>query len=152
MTMTMQQIIGPAGQLSLSNAPLLLIGQGPWVTVVTGLSSTVIQGTKAVQQVSDLKSIDGCDADAVADAYRTYVAVSQQTLAILTGKGVGLSNAIPFITPPVTAVLRQLESVNDALGLALIDRVSGDANAVVKSGAAQLDVAVEAAIDAYAGS
>lgn len=52
------------------------------------------------------------DAKAIADAFHDYVRVNQQLLNILIGKA-GLFNSAPFIGAPVSAVLRQFESVVD---------------------------------------
>lgn len=149
LTRAMQQISNPANQISLVNIPLLLIGQGPVPQVITGLNSTAILAGQAVAQISALNSLSGCDADAVADAYRAFVVVSQQTISILIGKS-GQFTAAPFAASPLTAALRQVEAASDALAFALIERLpEGGAGAVVKAGAGSLDGTLATAIDAY---
>jgi hypothetical protein len=52
------------------------------------------------------------DATAIADAFREFVKVHQALLNILIGKS-GLVTTVPFVGPPVAAVLRQIEAVVD---------------------------------------
>jgi hypothetical protein len=55
---------------------------------------------------------EGDEASAIADAFRAFVKVHLLLLDALIGKG-GLVTTIPFVGPPVAAVLRSIESVVD---------------------------------------
>lgn len=57
----------------------------------------------------------GEPADAIFDAFREFVRVHQALLNILIGKS-GLVTSLPFVGPPVAAVLRQIESIVDVRG------------------------------------
>jgi hypothetical protein len=151
LTTAMQQITGPAGQISASNLPLVLIGQGPVPQVITGLNSTAILASQAVAQLSALKSLSGCNADAVTEAYQAFVGVSQQTISVLMGKA-AVSAQIPFVAGPIAAALRQVESVNDALAFALIDLLPDSAGALVNAGAAALDSSLDTAISEFSNA
>jgi len=54
----------------------------------------------------------GAEAAAIAEAFREFVSVHQDLLNILIGQG-GFMSQIPFVGPPVAAVLRAVESVVD---------------------------------------
>lgn len=57
-------------------------------------------------------SYAGDDATAIGNAFRTFVKVHQDLLNVIIGKA-GFLTQIPFVGPPVTAVLRGIESVVD---------------------------------------
>lgn len=65
-------------------------------------------------QLGNLGSVtySGSDADDIFDAFRDFVRVHQQLLSILIGKA-GFLTQVPFLGPPVAAVLRGIESVVD---------------------------------------
>ena len=54
----------------------------------------------------------GQPSDAIFEAFREFVRVHQALLNILIGKA-GLLQNLPFVGPPVAAVLRQIENVVD---------------------------------------
>lgn len=148
----MQQIINPAQQINLLSGHLLVIGQGPIPEVITGLNSTTALASQAVGQISALKPLSGCDADAVADAYRNFVTVSQQVLNVLIGKADLLAQT-PFGTQPLAAALRQFEASTDALAFALIDLLPDNAaGTAVKADADSLAATLDTAISAYSNA
>jgi hypothetical protein len=147
LTTAMREIANPANQISLTNVPLVLIGQGPVPPVIIGLNNAAAVASQAVAQISELKPLSGCDAD----AYRAYTAVSRQTLSILIGKP-ALSAQAPFAAAPIAAALRQVEAADDALAFALIELVSGSAGDTVKAEAASLSSTLDVAISEYSNA
>ena len=153
LTRAMQEISGPATQMNLVNMPLLLIGQGPVPQVITGLNSTTSLADQAVAQISTLKPLTGCDAEAVADAYRAFATVSQQTLNVLIGKAGVLGSAGQFAAPPIEAALRQFEPANDAIAFTLINLLPDNAaGAAVKADATSLASTLSTAITTYSNA
>lgn len=74
---------------------------------ITTTGSSYLMSWPGVETVSDSK-----DAAAIAEAYATYVKVSQELLNILIGKS-GVSPDLSMISPPVRSVLIQYEAVVD---------------------------------------
>ena len=61
----------PAKTITLVNAPLLLIGQGPLPKIIQGFSDIVSTGTNAISQMDGTAPVPaGTDSDAIADAFR----------------------------------------------------------------------------------
>ncbi|KAK1754236.1 UVI-1 protein [Echria macrotheca] len=148
-------LIGPAQQLSIVNAPLLSIGQGPWPTVITGLADIVITATSAITAMNNAPGGQGTpyvgdEATAIGNAFRTFVRVHQQLLGVLIGKA-GFLTQIPFVGPPVAEVLRQVEGVVDTISFALIDGVEDSVASVMKGDLAGLDGTIKVAIAQYGG-
>jgi hypothetical protein len=54
----------------------------------------------------------GAEATTIADAFRVFVKVHQELLDVLIGTG-GFLTRIPFVGPPIAAVLRAIESFVD---------------------------------------
>ena len=62
----------PAKEITLVNAPLLIIGQGPLPKIITGFSDIVSTGTNAISQMQGTAPVPaGAESDAVADAFRS---------------------------------------------------------------------------------
>ena len=66
----------------------------------------------------------GNEATAIADAFRLFVKVHQQLLDIIIGKG-GFLTQIPFVGPPIAAVLRSIEGVVDVSCLSFFPDSAG---------------------------
>lgn len=61
----------PANTITLVNAPLLLIGQGPLPKIIAGFSDIVSTGTNAIAQMEGTAPVPaGAESDAIADAFR----------------------------------------------------------------------------------
>jgi len=140
----------PATQLTLLNAPLLLIGSGPWPAVITGFADIVFTATTVIgaMDAAGPASYAGADALAIGDAFRTFVRVHQDLLNILIGK-TGFLTQIPFVGPPVAAVLRQIEAVVDTIAFALIDGVEASVASIMRSDLAALDGTINGAITLF---
>jgi len=140
----------PAKTITLVNAPLLVIGQGPLPRIIQGFSDIVSTGTNAISQMDGTAPVPaGADSDAIAEAFRGFVRVHQDLLNILIGKA-GLLSTVPFVGAPMAAVLRAVENVVDQLAFSLIDIVESrtkDLQADAKS----LDGSLDTAIKAYDG-
>ncbi|GAP89916.1 putative uvi-1 protein [Rosellinia necatrix] len=142
-----RQLQGPAASITIVNAPLIVIGQGPFPQIISGFTQIVTVATSAISQFDGTAPITvEADATLVFDAFRTFVRVHQDLLNILIGKA-GILSKVPFIGPPVAAVLRQVEGVVDAIAITLINLVesrtkdlASEANAL----GASLDVTIKA--------
>ncbi|KAJ3039665.1 hypothetical protein HDV00_012009 [Rhizophlyctis rosea] len=120
-----QALQAPAQSITIINAPLIVIGQGPFPTIIAGYTELINIGSTAIAQEQGSAPITtAADAKLVADAYREFVRVHQVLLNILIGKG-GILGKVPVVGPPVAAVLRQWENIEDTLAFGLIDRVQG---------------------------
>jgi hypothetical protein len=61
----------PAKTITLVNAPLLVIGQGPLPRIIQGFSDIVSTGTNAISQMDGTAPVPaGADSDAIAEAFR----------------------------------------------------------------------------------
>ena len=82
--------------------------------VILGLTDIVATATGYIADMSAGPKVTyvGDEASAIADAFRAFVKVHQLLLDALIGKG-GFITSIPFVGPPVAAVLRSIESVVD---------------------------------------
>jgi hypothetical protein len=82
--------------------------------VILGLTDIVATATGYIADMSGGSKVTyvGDEALAIADAFRAFVKAHQLLLDALIGKG-GFIASIPFVGPPVAAVLRSIESVVD---------------------------------------
>jgi len=156
LTTKSSSIIPSAQQLSAFNAPLLLVGQGPWPKVILGFTDIVTTATGYITSMSAGPGVlpgepyPGAEAAAIAEAFREFVSVHQDLLNILIGQG-GFMSQIPFVGPPVAAVLRAVESVVDTIAFSLIDNVEETAAAAMRTDAAALSGTIDEAIAAFDG-
>jgi hypothetical protein len=150
LTVKSQALQQPAQTISLINAPLMIIGQGPFPKIIIGFTDIVTTATAAIAQMQgNPKVTAAADATAIADAFREFVRVHQALLNILIGKA-GLLQSVPFIGPPVAAVLRQVETVVDTIAFGLIDTVEAKATEL-RGDAGALKGTIELAIKKYDG-
>ncbi|KAK4460561.1 hypothetical protein QBC42DRAFT_205529 [Cladorrhinum samala] len=140
----------PAQSISLLNAPLIIIGQGPFPQLITGFTDIVSTATGAIAAMKDTAAItDVAPATAVANAFREFVHVHQALLNILIGKA-GLITSIPFIGPPMAAVLRSVEAVVDSIAFGIIGTVEVAAQkTLIQSDANALDGTLTTCINKY---
>jgi hypothetical protein len=62
----------PAKTITLINAPLIVIGQGPLPKIIVGFSDIVSTGTNALSQMQGTQPVPaGADSDAIADGFRS---------------------------------------------------------------------------------
>ncbi|KAK4034843.1 hypothetical protein C8A01DRAFT_48840 [Parachaetomium inaequale] len=130
LTTKSQALIQPAKELTIVNAPLLILGQGPWAS--SSASTTYV----------------GAEATAIANAFRLFVKVHQQLLDALIGAG-GVITKIPFVGPPVAAVLRSVEKVVDTLALGIIATVEASVAVTMKTDYAGLRVTLGTAVGTF---
>ncbi|KAI0105774.1 UVI-1 [Nemania sp. FL0031] len=145
-----QKLQAPAQSITIVNAPLIVIGQGPLPTLIAGFTEIVTTATTIISQTDGTPKITNqADADLVFDAFRGFVRVHQELLNILIGKA-GLLTQVPFIGPPVAAVLRQVEGVVDSIAFFLIDTVEGRTKDI-ESEANSLGSTLDLTISKYQG-
>ncbi|KAI0541940.1 hypothetical protein GGR58DRAFT_454516 [Xylaria digitata] len=156
-----QALQAPAQSITILNAPLIVIGQGPFPALIAGFQDIVSTGNTLIAQLSGTGPITkrdekehardlsprGPDADLVFGAFREFVAVHQALLNILIGKA-GLLEKIPVIGQPVATVLRAVEGVVDTLAIGLISITQARANDIT-SDANSLDNTLQLTISKY---
>ncbi|KAI1370009.1 hypothetical protein F5Y08DRAFT_325120 [Xylaria arbuscula] len=156
------QALQPTAQsITVLNAGLIVIGQGPFPPLITGFNDIVSTGNTLISQLAGSGPIQkrgekehardlaarGPDADAVFTAFREFVAVHQALLNILIGKA-GLLEQIPVVGQPVATVLRAVEGVVDTLAIDIINLLQDHAGDVT-SDANSLDSTLQLAISKY---
>lgn len=116
-------LLGPANQLSALNAPLVLIGAGPWAvrtllrlpetvankqTVITGFTDiveTLIEATSALPPTGG--QFTGSDALAITDAFHSFSAAQAGLLGPVT-QAASVVAMIPIVGTQVSEVLVDL--------------------------------------------
>ncbi|TGJ78445.1 hypothetical protein E0Z10_g10309 [Xylaria hypoxylon] len=140
----------PAQSISIVNAPLIIIGQGPFPTIIAGFTQIVTTVTATLSQLDGTGPVTNpADADIIFNAFRGFVRVHQDLLNILIGKA-GILTKVPLIGQPVATVLRQVESVVDTIAISLIDLVESRAKDLT-SEANALGGTLDLAIKQYEG-
>ncbi|GAW21971.1 hypothetical protein ANO14919_115020 [Xylariales sp. No.14919] len=156
-----QALQAPAQSITVLNAPLIVIGQGPFPVLITGFQDIVSTGNTLIGQLAGTGPINkrdekehardlsprGPDADLVFAAFREFVAVHQALLNILIGKA-GLLEKIPVIGQPVATVLRAVEGVVDTLAIDLISITQARANDITAD-ANSIDNTLQLTISKY---
>ncbi|RMJ22902.1 hypothetical protein PHISP_06221 [Aspergillus sp. HF37] len=147
-TTASRELQAPAKQLSVLDAPLILVGQGNFPPIVTGFTD-IVQTLQVFLDQMDPETYSGNGADVIFDSFRTFVYVHQELLNILIGKA-GLFSTVPIIGQPVSAVLRALEAAIDTFVLSLIDMMESRVMDM-KASAKALGSTLDTTIDAYNG-
>ncbi|CCC09418.1 hypothetical protein SMACR_05165 [Sordaria macrospora] len=137
----------PAKSITVVNSPLIVIGQGPWPAIVSGYTDIVSTATTIIAQTPGTQPSFGDSCEAVTEGYLKFASTNEEVLNILIGKA-GILTQMPFIGPPVSAVLRQVEGVYDNLTIFLINTCESDAKNIQEQGNT-LGAALEKAIKAY---
>ncbi|KAK4167931.1 hypothetical protein QBC43DRAFT_229374 [Cladorrhinum sp. PSN259] len=148
---TKSQALQPAAQsITLVNAPLIIIGQGPFPKLIVGFTDIVSTATAIIGQFDGTAPITSdADAKTVFDSFRAFVRVHQELLNILIGKA-GILEKVPFVGQPIATVLRQVESVVDTISITLINTVEPKANDLMTE-ANSLGSTLDLAIQKYEG-
>ncbi|KAI1304051.1 hypothetical protein F5Y03DRAFT_182316 [Xylaria venustula] len=160
-TQKSQALQAPAQSITVLNAPLIAIGQGPFPTIIAGFNDIVSTANTLIAQLPGTDPIQkrgepqhardlvarGPDADLVFGAFRQFVAVHQALLNILIGKA-GLLEKIPIIGEPVATALRGVESVVDTIAIDIIGLLQAHAPDVT-SDANSLDNTLQVTIGKY---
>jgi hypothetical protein len=150
LTAKSQALQGPAQSVSIINAPLIIIGQGPFPKIIVGFTDIITTVTIYITAMkNDPTTYTVADGEIIFTAFRQFVLVHQVLLNILIGKA-GLLEQIPLVGPPVAEVLRQLEAVVDTIAFDLINNVDGGSSKL-QGQADSLHGTIEVAIKAYAG-
>ncbi|KAJ8126443.1 hypothetical protein O1611_g7193 [Lasiodiplodia mahajangana] len=137
-------------RITIVNAPLIVIGQGPFPAIISGFTEIVTTATTIISQTDGTPKITSqADADLVFDAFRGFVRVHQELLNILIGKA-GILTQVPFIGPPVATVLRSVEGVVDSIAFFLIDTVEARTKDI-ESEANSLGSTLDLTISKYQG-
>ncbi|KAI8625350.1 hypothetical protein F5Y19DRAFT_450410 [Xylariaceae sp. FL1651] len=164
LTQKSQALQNPAQSITLINAPLIVIGQGPFPQLITGFTDIVSTATVLVSQLQGFGPVQkravhardfsveerglearGPDADLIFNAFRGFVRVHQELLNILIGKA-GILEKVPVVGQPVATVLRQVEGVVDTIAITLINTVesrSKDLEAEANSLGNTLDLTIQ---------
>ncbi|EAQ84761.1 hypothetical protein CHGG_08775 [Chaetomium globosum CBS 148.51] len=149
LTVKSQKLIQPAKELTLANAPLLILGQGPWPSYS---ASAILLPRPLSMSVPCLPApranYTGVEATAIADAFRLFVKTHQTLLDALIGVG-GFITKIPFAGPPVAAVLRSVEKVVDTLALGIIGTLEASVAAALSTDYAGLKATIGTAITTF---
>lgn len=70
-TQKSQALQAPAQSITIINAPLIVIGQGPFPEIIKGFTDIVSTATVAISQMQGTSPVPaGADADAIFDAFR----------------------------------------------------------------------------------
>ncbi|KAI0441889.1 hypothetical protein F4803DRAFT_551684 [Xylaria telfairii] len=160
LTQKSQALQAPAQSITILNAPLIVIGQGPFPTIIAGFADIVSTANALIAQLPgsapiargekqharDL-SIRGPDADLVFSTFREFVRVHQALLNILIGKA-GILSKIPVIGQPVATALRGVEGVVDSIAISTINLLQVHSNDVA-SDANSLGNTIDLAIKSY---
>ncbi|KAI0458511.1 UVI-1 [Xylaria acuta] len=145
-TVQSQKLQGPAQSITIVNAPLIVIGQGPFPTLIQGFTEIVSTATITISQLGGTAPITSdADATIVFDAFRAFVRVHQELLNILIGKA-GILTKVPFVGQPIATVLRSVEGVVDTIAITLIDLVESrtkDLTSEANSLGSTLDLTIE---------
>ncbi|KAI0912218.1 UVI-1 [Ustulina deusta] len=149
-TIISQNLQAPANSITLVNAPLIIIGQGPFPQIIAGFTQIVTVVGATITSMDGTQPVSSqADADLIFNAFRGFVRVHQQLLNILIGKS-GILTSIPLVGQPVAAVLRQVEGVVDTIAIALIDIAEARAQDL-ESEANNLGGTLDLAIQKYQG-
>lgn len=73
LTQKAQALQAPAQSINLTNGPLIIIGQGPFPQIISGLVDIVSTTTTEIKQMNDSGNSPvaaGSDSDAIFEAYR----------------------------------------------------------------------------------
>ncbi|KAI2636712.1 hypothetical protein GGS21DRAFT_44144 [Xylaria nigripes] len=133
-TQKSQALQAPAQSITILNAPLIVVGQGPFPVLIAGFQDIVSTANALLSLIGnepsaklapsdrvharDLKPRDA-DADLVFDSFRAFVRVHQTLLNILIGKA-GILTKLPIVGQPVATVLRSVEGVVDEIAINII--------------------------------
>ncbi|KAI0395171.1 UVI-1 [Xylariaceae sp. FL0594] len=140
----------PAESITIVNAPLIVIGQGPFPTIISGFAEIVTTANVLIGGLDGTPAIaDAADATLVFDAFRTFVGVHQALLNILIGKA-GIIEKVPVVGQPVASALRGVEGVVDSIAIFLINNVESRA-VDLGAEANSLDTTLDLAISKYEG-
>ncbi|KAI1809218.1 hypothetical protein GGS20DRAFT_333751 [Poronia punctata] len=165
-----RELQGPAQSISILNAPLIVIGQGPFPKLIAGFTEIVTVGNTLASQLEGTGPIQkrgqehprdfspeeatalvarGPDADLIFTAFREFVRVHQALLNILIGKA-GILEKVPLVGGPIAAVLRSVEGVVDTIAITLINTVQARAKDLAAE-ADSLGNTLDMAIKQYEG-
>ncbi|KAK3905541.1 hypothetical protein C8A05DRAFT_30604 [Staphylotrichum tortipilum] len=139
----------PANSITIINAPLLVIGQGPFPQIILGFNQIVTTGTSLIQQANDLAPLAGPDADLVYNSYQKFANTHTALINLLISKATILDK-VPIVGSPIAAVLRSDESIIDSLSITLINKVDAHATEI-SAEASTLNEALDLCIQRYTG-
>lgn len=114
-----QALNDPANSITILNAPLIVIGQGPFPQIIAGLDDITSTASTLTAQTAGMPTIPaGSDALLVFNAFRQFHHTLENLLNILTGKA-GILEKIVVVGQPVANALGALKNAVDGLILAL---------------------------------
>ncbi|KFY04321.1 hypothetical protein V491_09388 [Pseudogymnoascus sp. VKM F-3775] len=155
-TQKSQALQAPAQSITIVNAPLIVIGQGPFPQIIAGFTDIISTATTLSGQIGAAKRMArrqhvarGPDDDLVFNSFREFVRVNQQLLNILIGKS-GVLTSVPLVGQPVATVLRSLEGIVDTIAISLISTFEARAKDLT-SEANSLGSTLDLAIQKYEG-
>ncbi|KAH6624010.1 hypothetical protein B0J18DRAFT_427058 [Chaetomium sp. MPI-SDFR-AT-0129] len=112
-----------ADSITVVNAPLFVIGQGPFPDLIAGFTDIITTADTLVHGATT-RSIDtqGLSADQITQINNGYkkFANAQSNLLKTLGNKAPLVASVPAVGAPVAAVLRSLESVVDTIAFTII--------------------------------
>ncbi|KEZ44983.1 hypothetical protein SAPIO_CDS2369 [Scedosporium apiospermum] len=116
-----------AQSITILNAPLIVIGQGPFPQLIAGFADIASTGNALISQMDGQEPVQPGPSEDVYNAVRRLVQTYQALLNILIGKA-GLLERIPIIGEPVAASLRGVQGALDSIFITLINVVESRAN------------------------
>ncbi|KAK6362670.1 hypothetical protein TWF730_000125 [Orbilia blumenaviensis] len=137
----------PAQSITIVNAPLIVIGQGPFPTIIAGFSDMVSTGNALISQFEGIEPIRGTDEDLVYNAFHEFYKTHEILLNILIGKA-GIVGKVPVVGQPVATALRGVEGVVDTIAITLIGQTETRSKDL-ESDANSLGNTLELAIQSY---
>ncbi|KFZ01123.1 hypothetical protein V501_10193 [Pseudogymnoascus sp. VKM F-4519 (FW-2642)] len=139
-----------AQSISVINAPLIVIGQGPFAVIISGFSDQVQIGNTLIELLDNgFTELTRADEDLVFYAYEEFSRAEKATLNILIVKA-GIAEQVPMVGPPVAAVLRQVKEVVASISNTLIQNIQSRAKDF-ESEAKSLGDTLDLAISKYDG-
>ncbi|OBT49065.1 hypothetical protein VE00_00238 [Pseudogymnoascus sp. WSF 3629] len=150
LTQKAQALVPVAESINIINTPLITIGQGPFPIIISGFSDQIKIGDALIELLKDdFTGLTQADENLVFDAYEEFARAEKSTLNILISKADVLTN-VPFIGPPVAAVLHSVEDVVNSISTTLIQKIVSRADDF-QSEANSLGNVLDSTIKKYGG-
>ncbi|KAK1836754.1 hypothetical protein QBC39DRAFT_326199 [Podospora conica] len=150
-TAKFQDLMGPAILLNPLNAPLMLIGGGPWATVLNGFTTivtTITTASGSMPPVSPGSQLTGTDASAVIGAVSALTATVTSVVGTVAQAG-SVVAVVPGVGPPLANVLRKIDNAMDELTAKLTGSVAPGQAGGLGGDVLGLQAALGAALGAF---
>ncbi|KAK0743029.1 hypothetical protein B0T18DRAFT_174496 [Schizothecium vesticola] len=105
LTTECEALMGPASQVSVLNAPLFLLGAGPWATVVDGFADMAATLTAATSALPPTTQFTDDDSAAVADAFSSFSTAQRGVLISSFIREGTVFKAVPGVGKRIAGVI-----------------------------------------------